>query len=75
MPHVMHTQIITLFHTTVSLKEGGGGGLTGPQLLEWGCWEREGWLFSGGSCNFHLKNKFKYLMTEKVYKQKYFSLS
>ena len=43
MPHVMHTQIITLFHTTVSLKEGGGGGgLTGPQLLEWGCWEREG---------------------------------
>ena len=25
MPHVMHTQIITLFHTTVSLKEGGEG--------------------------------------------------
>ena len=25
-----------------------GGGLTGPSLLEGGCWERGGWLFSGG---------------------------
>ena len=25
-----------------------GGGLKGPQFLEGGCWEREGWLFSGG---------------------------
>ena len=25
-----------------------GGGLTGPQLLEGGCWERRGDLFQGG---------------------------
>ena len=35
-----------------------GGGLTGPQLLEGGCWERGGDFFQGG-CNFHIKNKLK----------------
>ena len=33
------------------------GGLTRPQLLEGGCWER-GWLFSGG-LQFSHKNKIK----------------
>ena len=32
-----------------------GGGLTGPQLLEGGCWERGGLLGGGGGCNFHKK--------------------
>ena len=31
-----------------------GEGLTGPQLLEGGCWERGGDFFSG-VCNFHIK--------------------
>ena len=31
-----------------------GGGLTGPQLLEGGCWERGGEFFQRG-CNFHTK--------------------
>ena len=37
----------------------GGGGLTGPQLLERGCWERGGWLFSkgGGELQFSPKKK------------------
>ena len=34
------------------------GGLTGPQLLEGGCWEKGGDLFQGG-CNCHIKNKLK----------------
>ena len=34
------------------------GGLTGPTLLEGGCWERGGDFFQGG-CNFHIKNKLK----------------
>ena len=33
----------------------GGGGLTGPQLLEGGSWERGGDFFQRG-CNFHIKN-------------------
>ena len=32
-----------------------GGGLTGPQLLEGGCWEREGDFFQEEGCNFHIK--------------------
>ena len=40
--------------TTFSKMEG----LTRPQLLEGGCWERGGGLFSGG-CNFHIKNRLK----------------
>ena len=32
--------------------------MTGPQLLEGGCWERGGDFFQG-SCNFHIKNKLK----------------
>ena len=35
----------------------GGGGLTGPQLLEGGCWERGGWIFSGGVQLSHNKLK------------------
>ena len=35
-------------------------GLTGPQLLEVGCWERGGDFFQGGGgCSFHIKNKLK----------------
>ena len=35
----------------------GGGGLTGPQLLEGCCWERGGWPFLGGGLQFsHTKN-------------------
>ena len=31
-------------------------GLTGPQLLEGGCWEIGGHFFRGeGGCNFHIK--------------------
>ena len=33
-----------------------GEGLTGPQLLEGGCWGKWGWLFSGGGAIFTLKN-------------------
>ena len=60
-------------HPTLFLQEGGGGGegvepltkFEKLQLLEGGCWE----LFPRGDF-FNLK----YLMTKKVYKQKYFSL-
>ena len=31
-------------------------GLTGPQLLEQGCWERGGDFFQGGGCNCHIIN-------------------
>ena len=35
-----------------------GGGLTGPQVLEGGCWDRGRCIFSGrGDYNFHIKNK------------------
>ena len=34
------------------------GSLAGPQLLDGGCWERGGWLFSGG-LQFSQKNKLK----------------
>ena len=50
------------------------GGLTGPQLLEGGCWEREGAFFQGG-CNFHInKLKSEIFNDKKVYKEKYFSV-
>ena len=51
-------------------------GLTGPQLLEGGCWERGGDFIQGG-CNFHIKNKSKseVFNSKKVYEQKCFSLS
>ena len=29
----------------------------------------------GGGCNFYVRDKLKYLMTKKVYKQRYFSLT
>ena len=52
-------------HPTKFSKRGGGG-LTGPQLLEGGCWERGGDFFQGrgrgggrGGCNFQMKNKLK----------------
>ena len=53
-------------------------GLTGPQLLEEGCWERVGWLFPrGAGVNFPTKNKLKYGLfnDRKVYKQEFFALS
>ena len=34
----------------------GGGGLTGPQLLEGDCWERWGHFFPEG-CNFYIKSE------------------
>ena len=35
------------------------GDLTGPQLVDGVCWEREGVTFfrGGGGVNFHIKNK------------------
>ena len=38
-----------------------GEGLTGPQLLEVGCWERVGYFFQcrEGGCNCHIKNILK----------------
>ena len=51
-------------------------GSAGPQLLE-GVAGKEEVTFSGGrgGCNCHIINQnLKYLMTEKVYKPKYFSL-
>ena len=52
-------------------------GLTGPQLLEGGCWERESDFFQmGEGLQFsHINKNLKYLMTKKVHKEKYFSLS
>ena len=46
------------------------GGLTRPQLLEGGCWERGGDFFQEG-CDFHIKNKLKseIFNDKKVYKQ------
>ena len=35
------------------------GGLTGPQFLEEGYWEKGGWPYSGGGCSFYIKNKLK----------------
>ena len=35
----------------------GGGDLTGPQLLERGCWEKVGDFFQGGEVQFEIKNK------------------
>ena len=53
-----------------------GRGLTGPQLLEGGCWERGGVTFFRVGCNFYKKKlKSEIFNGKKVYKQKYFSLS
>ena len=76
-------------HSPRSAEGGGEGGiepptnfsksesLKGPQLLEVNCWKREGDFFQGMGCIFHIKNKLKSenLMSKKVYKQKYVSLS
>ena len=53
-----------------------GGGLTGPQFLEGGCWERGGDFFQGG-CNFYIKDKLKseIFNDKKVFEQKSFSLT
>ena len=59
--------VVLIVCTPPFLQGGGGkpptkfskrGGLTGPTLLEGGCWERGGDFFQGG-CNFHIKNKLK----------------
>ena len=34
--------------------------MTGPQLLEGGCWERGGDFFQGGGVQFSHKNKLDY---------------
>ena len=46
------------------------GGLKEFQFLERGCWERGGWRFPGGGCNFYIKNKLKseIFNDKKVYK-------
>ena len=51
------------------------GSLTGPQILDGGCWERGGDFFQGG-LQFSYKNKLKseIFNDEKNYKQKYFSV-
>ena len=51
-------------------------GLTGPQLSEWGCWERGGGLFKGGVAIFTHKKELnlKYLITEKVKSKIFFSV-
>ena len=56
-------------------KVAGGGGLAGPQILDGGCWERGGLIFSGG-LQFSHKNKLKSEIFNdgKNYKQKYFSV-
>ena len=58
------------------MEGGGRGGLTGPQLLDGGCWEREGDFFQGG-CNFYIKDKLKseIFNDKKVFEQKSFSLT
>ena len=33
------------------------GDLTGPQLIDGGCWERDGVTFFRWEFNFHIKNK------------------
>ena len=64
----MHSKLLNSHSVHPPLSDGGRvepptkfskrGGLTGPQLLEGGCWERGGDFFQGG-CNFHIKNKLK----------------
>ena len=39
----------------LNFQKGEASGLTGPQLLEGGCWERGGLLFSGGLQLSHKK--------------------
>ena len=53
-----------------------GRSLTGPQLLDGGCWERGEVTFSRGELQSSHKNKLKYeiIIGEKNYKQKYFSV-
>ena len=47
------------------------GDLTGPPSLEGSCWEKGGWIFSGGVAIFKQKISInlEYLMTKRVYKQ------
>ena len=50
--------IDTYYYVEPTSKFSKRGGLTGSQFLEWGCWERGGDFFQGGS-SFYLKNKLK----------------
>ena len=61
--------------TKFSKTGGGGRGLTGPQLLEGGCWERQVTFFKGLQFS-HTKNKLKseIFNDKKVYRQKHFSV-
>ena len=49
------------------------GGLDRTSTFRGGCWDRGGDFFTGVQLS-HNKLNLKYLMTKKVYKQKYFSL-
>ena len=61
MAHVKHIQIISLFHTTVSLKEGGGGELDRTSTFRVGLLGKTGvTFFRGGVAIFTYKNKLKY---------------
>ena len=60
-----------------NFRKGGGGGLTGPQLLEGIAGKERGEFFQGEELLFSQKKKLKseIFNDKKVYKQKYFSLS
>ena len=59
MAHVKHIQIISPFHTTVSLKE--GGGLDRTSTFRVGLLGKTGvTFFRGGVAIFTYKNKLKY---------------
>ena len=48
----------------------GGGGLTGSQFLEGGCWERGAWLFSGGCSFYNKKNRYEIFNNKKKFMNK-----
>ena len=60
------SKLLTKFSNQIFEKEG----LTGPQLLEEGCWERGGDFFLGVGVAIFTKinQNLKYLITKKVYK-------
>ena len=60
-----------------NFQKKGDGVLGRTSTFRGGCWERGRGDFQGGGWNFHTKKQtnLKYLMTKKVYTQKYFPLS
>ena len=78
-------QALNIVCTQPFLMEGGlnlqpnfqkrGVGLTGSQLLERLCWEREGDFIQGVQFSHKNKSKSEIFNSKKVYEQKYFSPS